>query len=70
LPTPPAEVISAISLIDARQSSTWCCAFRGDMLEASNALDSDPNTMAHSDKGRGHWWLASFEEGMREVSSV
>jgi hypothetical protein len=51
-------------------SSTWCCVFKGDTLDAANALESDVNTMAHTVSGRGHWWSAQFEDGMREVSEV
>jgi hypothetical protein len=42
----------------------------GMMLAAENAIDGNPNTMAHTKMGRGHWWLASFADGPREVTEV
>jgi hypothetical protein len=27
------------------------------MLTADKALDDDANTFAHTEMGRGHWWM-------------
>lgn len=40
------------------------------MLNAENAIDGNANTIAHSAMGRGHWWLAQFTDGKKEVSEV
>lgn len=39
-------------------SSRWCCEHLGMMLDASNAIDGNPNSMAHTKMGKGHWWSA------------
>ena len=39
-------------------------------LEAENAIDGNPNTMAHTKMGKGHWWLAQFTAGNKEVTEV
>jgi len=66
----PAVTLAKIALKDAEMSSQWCCEHQGMMLEAKNALDGKPNTMAHTAGGRGHWWRAQFDGGAREVSKV
>jgi hypothetical protein len=40
------------------------------MLTADKALDDDANTFAHTEMGRGHWWMAAFTNGKASVSEV
>jgi len=40
------------------------------MLKASNAIDENINSFAHTRMGRGHWWKANFTGGLRTVNKV
>lgn len=67
---PAAPVLTKITLKNPRQSSTWCCKHRGMMLEAKNAVDTNPDSFAHTRMGKGHWWYAQFSDGNKEVTEV
>ena len=70
MPTQPAVSLAKLTLINASQSSDWCCAWRSNMLTADQALTDDVSIMSHTKPGRGHWWMAAFEAGTQNVSEV
>lgn len=59
-----------VVLKDAKQSSTWPSMHKGMMLLASNAIDANINSFAHTRMGRGHWWKASFTGGYKTIKKV
>lgn len=69
-PAPAAPALKKIGLKNARMSSTWCCKYRSEMLEAKNALTANVKSFAHTRMGRGHWWYAQFADGNRQVTEV
>lgn len=63
---PAAITLTTVPLTNAQMSSVW----KNDQFPAANAIDGQTNTMAHTAAGKGHWWSADFQEGIREVTKV